>query len=431
MLDSSGRTAAELIMAMSCIAWFSPISSEVICRQSRRTLVVDVKSLLSSAAGPEGGDSGSRTRVVISQQRPCRSLRPPMHRRLFYSATAALLVSAVLARPMANETATKTTPLAAAAAAPPNCFPAIGFNMPASVPNSLKNWWCDYASEYAFVGFSYEVTACQDRGTLVSEFTDIRQTFNGRYVRLYGACDRTGFYDDVVEAAWEAGIGVHALIWFGFDGGNQWKTRRTALFKTLHSNPKAKFVTRALQFGSEPLYDGVLSESDLANQVLAAKANLSGLGIPVTISEMAYGYQSNGGAQDVLDAIDIIDAHMLPFFSTKASTGSKSWPIVLTDLDWFVANGEGKKIYLTENGWPSTTYDGVSPNSPSAVANVQSEQQYYKVLDQHCSYFKNVPNGGGSVGWFWHIYSDDMEPGYGLYNTNGNLKFPFSPQTSC
>jgi len=109
---------------------------------------------------------------------------------------------------------------------------------------------------------------------------------------------------------------------FGFTGGNQWKTRRDSLFATLHSNPMAKFVTRVVQFGSEPLYDHVLSPADLTAQVLAAKVNLSDIGIPVTVSELAYGYQSNGGAQNVLDAIDSINIHMLPFFARSATTGT-------------------------------------------------------------------------------------------------------------
>ena len=41
-----------------------------------------------------------------------------------------------------------------------NCFPSIGFEMPSDVPNSTEDWWCSPATEYAFVGFSYEVTAC-------------------------------------------------------------------------------------------------------------------------------------------------------------------------------------------------------------------------------------------------------------------------------
>jgi len=98
-------------------------------------------------------------------------------------------------------------------------------------------------------------------------------------------------------------------------------------------------VTRVLQFGSEPLFDWVLDPPVLKAQVLAAKANLSGLQIPVTVSDMAYSYQevsfsflcpetdslrsqhANDGGLSVLDAIDLIDVHMLPFFSKQASTG--------------------------------------------------------------------------------------------------------------
>ncbi|KIK58039.1 glycoside hydrolase family 17 protein [Collybiopsis luxurians FD-317 M1] len=301
--------------------------------------------------------------------------------------------------------------------------------MPSSVPPSTAGWWCGTNAEYGFVGFSYEVTACQSKSQLTTDFKNIRKKFNGRYVRLYGACDNDGFYDDIIDAAWTAGIGVHALIWFGFDGSNEWMTRRDNLFDTLHSNPKAPFVTRVVQFGSEPLFDDVLSPQDLANQVWSAKADLAGLGIPVTVSDMAYSYQKDGGAPQVINAIDFVDAHMLPFFSAQASTAKNSWPLVLDDLNWFVDNVNGKKIYLSENGWPSTTYPGVEPNSPDAVADVPNEHDYYTLLDSQCEYFKTVPGGG--VGWFAHLYSDDMEPGYGIYGTDGQLKFPFSPRTSC
>jgi exo-beta-1,3-glucanase (GH17 family) len=114
---------------------------------------------------------------------------------------------------------------------------------------------------------------------------------------------------------------LNPLLQFGFDGGNIWQKRRDTLFSTLHSNPKAKFVTRGVQFGSEPLFDSVLSHGELAQQVKAAKAALASLHIKVTVSDMAYGFQKSGGAQDVLDAVDFASPHMLPFFSSKASTG--------------------------------------------------------------------------------------------------------------
>ncbi|KAJ8462146.1 hypothetical protein ONZ45_g18041 [Pleurotus djamor] len=293
------------------------------------------------------------------------------------------------AKPAAPGAEANTTFVAA-----PNCFPSLGFQMPQSTPKSLTNWWCDPASEYAFLGFSYEVTACQSSSQLKKEFLDIRTRFKSRYVRLYGACDRKGFYDDVVDAAWDSGLGVHALIWFGFNGDDVWKKRRDTLLGALHANPKAKYVTRVLQFGSEPLFDWVLSPDDLAKQVTQAKANLSSLGIPVTVSEMAYGYQEHGGAQNVLDATDSINIHMLPFFSQKASTAKQAWPLVMSDLQWFTDHGKGKKMYLDENGWPSVTSEGVQPNSPNAVSDIPNERDYYTLLDNHCQDLKAMAGGG-------------------------------------
>ena len=93
------------------------------------------------------------------------------------------------------------------------CFPALGFTMPSNVPASTNGWWCDPVNEYAFLGFSYEITACklprsfflsfrklflllnlgQSLSQLQADFANIRNNFNGRYVRLYGACDNQGF----------------------------------------------------------------------------------------------------------------------------------------------------------------------------------------------------------------------------------------------
>jgi len=279
------------------------------------------------------------------------------------------------------------------------------------------------------MGFSYEITACQSLSQLSEEFADISNNFGGRYVRLYGFCDNEGFYDDVVSAAWDNGIGVHALIWFGFDGDDKWKWRRDSLLASLHDNPKARFVTRGVQFGSEPLFDNVLPHNELTKQILHAKDNLSSIGIPVTVSELAYGYQERGGAQDVLDAVDYLNIHMLPFFSQDASTGNASWPLVERDLQWFMDHSIGKKMYLDENGWPSVTSSGVQPNSPDAVADMPNERDYYNVLDANCEYFKTVVDGG--IGWFAHLYSDDQEPGYGIYGSDGQMKFQFAPRTSC
>ncbi|KAF7979783.1 hypothetical protein HWV62_40820 [Athelia sp. TMB] len=319
-------------------------------------------------------------------------------------------------------------------------FPELGFKMPSAVPSSLDGWWADPSTEYAFVGFSYEISACQSQSQLTKDFKNMRTKFNARYVRLYGACvqsgnkmkTKTGYYDTVVEAAWEAGLGVHALIWFGFDGGSLWEDQRDTLFTSISTNPKSKFVTRVVQFGSEPLFDSVLPAKTLASQVTAYKKKLEPYQINVTVSELVYGFEetSASGRTAVLEAMDNVHVHTLPFFDTAATSGSAAMPLVQGDIKYFMNNAasKGKKIYMDENGWPSTTYSGVEANSKKAVASVNSEQQYFDLLDAQCTYFKET-NGG--IAWFFHIYSDEQEPGYGLYSTSNKLKFPFAPKTSC
>ncbi|TFK71586.1 glycoside hydrolase family 17 protein [Pluteus cervinus] len=301
--------------------------------------------------------------------------------------------------------------------------------MPASVPSKVNGWWCDPKTEYAFIGFGYEITPCQSQDQLTQEFTDIRKRFNGRYVRLYGTCDSDGYYNTVIEAAWSAGIGVHALIWFGFNGDNAWEGRRDALFSVLHSNPKAPYVVRTIQFGSEPLYDHAIDPYALQSQVQSAQAQFKSVGITVTVSDMAYGFKTAGdGGVAVLQTVDNVHGHMLPFFSPDATTGDNAWPIIDPDIQWLQTTAGDKKIYLSENGWPSTSYEGVQATSGAAVADVSSEAAYFNLLDSKCEYFKSFPHG---IAWFAHLYSDNQEPGYGILDSSGNEKFPFKPKTSC
>lgn len=82
------------------------------------------------------------------------------------------------------------------------------------------------------------------------------------------------------------------------------------------------------------------------------------------------------------------------WYCTYFCSANQSWPLVLNDLDWFIAHGNGKKMYFDEvcgtclrplywhltiqyqNGWPSVTSPSVQPNSPLAVSDVANEQVY-------------------------------------------------------
>jgi len=65
-------------------------------------------------------------------------------------------------------------------------------------------------------------------------------------------------------------------------------------------------VVRVLQFGSEPLFDGVLGVDELAYQVHEARARLSSLHIPVTVSDLAYSYQKVSDAKEVASLVFIL-----------------------------------------------------------------------------------------------------------------------------
>ena len=102
---------------------------------------------------------------AILHKRVVNSRRPPLHARDSGALAALTLINTTLAN--ADASAGSLAKGAVAAGSDPSsststsCFPALDFQMPDSVPSSLDNWWCDPSTEYAFMGFSYEVTACE------------------------------------------------------------------------------------------------------------------------------------------------------------------------------------------------------------------------------------------------------------------------------
>ena len=75
-------------------------------------------------------------------------------------ALGSLLQQGVRSTPIVQADATPVVRSETALPAP-FCFPALGFVMPPFLPPDNTHWWCDPSTEYAFVGFSYEVTACE------------------------------------------------------------------------------------------------------------------------------------------------------------------------------------------------------------------------------------------------------------------------------
>jgi hypothetical protein len=79
----------------------------------------------------------------------------------------------------------------------------------------------------------------------------MKSEFSARYVRLYGVCDEPWFNDALVDAAAGAGVGLYGLVWFGFDGGDEWKGRMDRLVTTIKTNPKVGLLVMGIRLGRE------------------------------------------------------------------------------------------------------------------------------------------------------------------------------------
>ncbi|KAK4048973.1 hypothetical protein OIO90_005608 [Microbotryomycetes sp. JL221] len=327
----------------------------------------------------------------------------------------------------AAATTTKAPPPPPSGGSGSGCFPANARAIPSTpaTASALSQWWCPESTEYAFLGFSYALYACQTQEQMTADFKRMKSEFSARYVRLYGNCDASWHNNAIIEAAASAGIGIYHLIWFGWDDPNAWKWRRDALIGTIKSNPKAPYVVRNVAVGSEPLFDWALDPWSLAQAVYDVRSKLSQFKIPITVSEMPYGYQIHNNAPDVFKAIDFVEGNVLPFFDGSATTGDRAWGMVSWSLDFFRSNSGGKRVVMTQTGWPSD--DSVwKANTPTAVASVASEKAYFDLLDSQCWYFKQ-----NNQAWFAQIWSDQQLGGWGILDWSGKAKFAFKPRTSC
>jgi len=287
----------------------------------------------------------------------------------------------------------------------------------------------DPITVYAFSGFVYNIDGCTSTNMVKTNWQDMVTSYKARIVITFGQCDQNNYFPTLISTAGSLGLKIIPLVWFGYDGGDAWKTRADVITKAVIANPGPVY---GVAYGDEPLYDWAAGDPPvLAAAINSMKSQFkaAGLNIPVSISEMAYGYQQamSAGAQTVIDAVDMAMINTFPYFAQDAHDGgsSYSWNDFTNDINWFKQYFKNKVLLVTQTGWPSD--DSVwPPNSPNAVVSVQSEENYFNLLDSQCSYFKN-----NSVGWMARMYDDNGLPGWGVKDTNDKPKFPFSPKLTC
>ena len=76
----------------------------------------------------------------------------------------------------------------------------------------------------------------------------------------------------------------------------------------------------------------------------------AGLSIPVSISDMAYGWQQAGDTSAVAAAVDFFMINNFPYFAFDAGFGSDatSWNDFTTDMSYFMSISQGKPLLVTQ-----------------------------------------------------------------------------------
>ena len=83
------------------------------------------------------------------------------------------------------------------------------------------------------------------------------------------------------------------------------------------------------------------------------KSNFSAHGlsdIPVSISELAYGWQISGNITSMVEAVDFFMINNFPYFSFDATTGGSdvAWNDFLNDMNYYASISEGKPLLVTQ-----------------------------------------------------------------------------------
>lgn len=161
--------------------------------------------------------------------------------------------------------------------------------------------------------------------------------------------------------------------------------------------------------GNEVLYRGDLSEEQLLDFIHHVKNEITG--VPVGYVDAYYEFEIKPA---VTEACDVILANCYPFWEGCAQEYA-----LLYMKDMYrraAASGKGKKVIITETGWPDqgTNLYGAVPSRENAMKYFINAQQWSKEEGIEMFYFSSFDESWkvgaeGDVGAYWGIWNKDEE----------------------
>jgi glucan 1,3-beta-glucosidase len=164
--------------------------------------------------------------------------------------------------------------------------------------------------------------------------------------------------------------------------------------------------------GNEVLYREDLTEEELLKYIKQVKDELPG--IPVGYVDAYYEFCNR---PTLTEACDVIFANCYPFW--EGCHIDYSLPYMKDMYHRALAAGKGKKVIISETGWPNlgTSFEASEPNYKNAVRYFTNAQNWSKEENIDIFYFSSFDEAWkvgaeGDVGAYW-----------GIWDKDGNLKY--------
>ena len=159
--------------------------------------------------------------------------------------------------------------------------------------------------------------------------------------------------------------------------------------------------------GNEVLYREDLTEDELLDYIYRVKKELPG--IPVGYVDAYYEFANR---PRITEACDVILANCYPFW--EGCSLEYSLPYMKDMYHRALAAGNGKKVIITETGWPSVgeLFYGAQPSIGNAIKYFIDSQKWSEEEDIEMFYFSSFDEtwktgNEGDVGAYWGLWDKD------------------------
>ena len=211
--------------------------------------------------------------------------------------------------------------------------------------------------------------------------------------------------DRIPRIAGDLGLDVVLGAWIG-----DTETRDREEMEAVAELTRANRNVRSVLVGNEVLLRKERTTDELIEMIREVKRQVH---VPVSTSEIWYLWLKN---PELVSAVDYISVHILPYWEGVGADEAVSF--TLDRLQELRDAYPGKKIVITEFGWPSQGYNNLDAK-PGQLAQATIIREFIEEAGRHGVEYNIIEAfdqpwkvNEGSVGAYW-----------GLFDTSGNAKF--------